>query len=40
MKRKLENDFSDRRRPSASVKRVNTNEYQLVYKGDLVQIYK
>ena len=40
MKRKLDPDFSDRRKPPASVDRVNTNEYQLVCIVDLVQIYK
>ena len=32
-------DFSNWRRPPASVDRENTNEYQLICIGDLVQIY-
>ena len=40
MKWKLDPDFSNWRRPPSSVDRVNTNEYQLICTGDLVQIYK
>ena len=40
MKRKLDPNFSNWRRPPASVDRVNTNEYQLICKGNLVQIYR
>ena len=39
MKRRLDTDFSNWRRPPASVDRVNTSEYQLICIGDLVQIY-
>ena len=40
MKQKLDPDFSNWRRPPASADWVNTNEYQLICTGDLVQIYK
>ena len=36
----LDPDFSNRRRPPASVDQVNMNECQLICIGDLVQIYK